>query len=556
MLHTMSSSATNTASLLSLPFYTFYVIWRSNKKRNLLLLLSLSILLLLIDISAAYLFVSSSIVKAHALVFLSIYFISKASCGNFFNKLYARISFAVSRQLTHNLVFAQLQNECVGADESIRVLNALFTTFVANAVFPSLLFYADLLPLLLVILIPLFLLSPYLVLTAPPSLSFFLKLLLFLVSLSFFLRYLISVGVSPLMKADALTQMGKVLANMELSFQDIQLFGLSSALTERVNKSSRIAAHHSADLYRSSQVTSLIVQTLLIISIFSGFSFLPSGDLSLASLALTTICATKLFYYLNRAFSAFNCLATNYRDNTSILHKYFLNDLNPPSHSKQSIPTVLSKPHPCVSIFSPYSPIADTLKFNIDGICHNILKVNGPSGSGKTTYLNKLAQDLFNSTGKLALAIPSAYGHHRNIVAASFQQNCWIDDTVLSNITLFNSNHLNYEILNQLFSSDELDSGLLLRKLSSSGLASCEVSGGQSSRCGLARAIFHEPLVLILDEPFSSVDSHRASHLKSCLFELSKSCLIIYTDHTNTTLSEQELSLSIYDLYRYDSLAG
>lgn len=60
-----------------------------------------------------------------------------------------------------------------------------------------------------------------------------------------------------------------------------------------------------------------------------------------------------------------------------------------------------------------------------------------------------------------------------------------------------------------------------------------ELSGGQQQRVGIARAYANSPLILLMDEPFGSVDSITRCRLQKDLKEIHKltSCTIIFITH-------------------------
>jgi ABC-type sulfate/molybdate transport systems ATPase subunit len=59
-----------------------------------------------------------------------------------------------------------------------------------------------------------------------------------------------------------------------------------------------------------------------------------------------------------------------------------------------------------------------------------------------------------------------------------------------------------------------------------------ELSRGQQQRVTIARAILHQPDVLLLDEPYTGLDSHNTDFLDSLLKNLHESGInIIFTSH-------------------------
>ena len=72
------------------------------------------------------------------------------------------------------------------------------------------------------------------------------------------------------------------------------------------------------------------------------------------------------------------------------------------------------------------------------------------------------------------------------------------------------------------------------------------ISGGQKQRIGLARALYNNPEILILDEPTSNLDEKNEVEIIKKLLELKNITLIITTHKKNLLLNFSQ----IFELYQ------
>lgn len=153
-----------------------------------------------------------------------------------------------------------------------------------------------------------------------------------------------------------------------------------------------------------------------------------------------------------------------------------------------------------------------------------ILVIVGESGSGKTTLLNIISGNIQPDSGLLYLDNQPIDLYFNRLIRdlpsiklVPQDYRLKPDYTVSENIDLALTKFKNeYRIkrvqeLVELFGITEIKN----KKTK-------EISGGEKQRTAIARAIADEPLVLLLDEPFSNLDSINRTRLRSKIIEIIK----------------------------------
>lgn len=186
--------------------------------------------------------------------------------------------------------------------------------------------------------------------------------------------------------------------------------------------------------------------------------------------------------------------------------------------------------------------VIDSLSFEVQK--GDFAGISAISGKGKTTIINLLLGFLQPDSGSISVNHSETDVIARNSlwpkIAYVKQQSFFINDSIVKNITL--SDDTCDELrLNRALQVSGLDQFLtdhpdgLEKMISEHGK---NISGGQRQRIALARALYHEFELLILDEPFSEMDEEAEQEILMRIQQVyALNAIILFITHNKASLS-------------------
>ena len=163
--------------------------------------------------------------------------------------------------------------------------------------------------------------------------------------------------------------------------------------------------------------------------------------------------------------------------------------------------------------------------------------INGISGSGKTTLVNmilglirpNMGQILYNNNDISINNIREYY----ELISFVPQDTMLFNDTIKNNLT-FNDENIDFDRLNRVIKLCKLENFIenLPKKIETSvGEKGLKISGGQKQRIGIARALYRNFDLLILDEATSSLNKDYEDDILAEISSLFRDKIIITISH-------------------------
>ena len=165
----------------------------------------------------------------------------------------------------------------------------------------------------------------------------------------------------------------------------------------------------------------------------------------------------------------------------------------------------------------------------------------GDSGSGKTTLINIILGLISVDNEFLRLngaKLENNLYSWQNIISYIPQEAFIIDDTVEENITL-NDDESRKEHLAEILKISNLKNTIENQRLNLSTLVGengVKISGGQKQRIAIARALYRNRQIIILDEPTSSLDVESEKQIIKTIENLKKNHTLLISSHKSSII--------------------
>jgi len=339
--------------------------------------------------------------------------------------------------------------------------------------------------------------------------------------------------------------------------QSLFLNGFSEGIKKYTNSIVKFTAESSAPRY--------ILETLLFTSILSGMLICVYANVNrmeiFPMMAALGVASIRVLPSIYKIYAGTNTLGY-YSNSVEIVYKILKEDVswiesNTINQTNEGYTDGhlqdISKPASIriegmeFKYRSANSPIFKDLDFIIP--LNKTVAFVGESGAGKSTLINILMGLLTPSKGTFYYGqteiTPKNIPEYRKRVGYVPQEIFFTDDTIEANIVFGKpNNQIDYNKLNQVLKMSQLES--FIKELPEGtktliGEKGVKLSGGQRQRTGIARALYRNPEILILDEATSSLDGYTETEISRAIENLSGSLTIIIVAHRLSTIEHADI---------------
>jgi ABC-type multidrug transport system fused ATPase/permease subunit len=192
----------------------------------------------------------------------------------------------------------------------------------------------------------------------------------------------------------------------------------------------------------------------------------------------------------------------------------------------------------------------------------------GSSGAGKTTLVDILLGLLVPTSGRIAIDgqnLEDVLADWRSRVGYVPQEVALFDGTVAQNVALsWEDDQIDRAQVEAVLKKAQLWDVIMTRPGgldSRVGDRGMSLSGGQRQRLGIARALYSDPLVLIMDEATSALDTKTESDVAFAIRQLKGEITVISVAHRLSTIRDNDLVCymqdgTIHDRGTFDELVA
>lgn len=328
----------------------------------------------------------------------------------------------------------------------------------------------------------------------------------------------------------------KNLLNIFYGFIDIRATKSEPDFNRKVNESSEAYNRHLASLTAFKQTNARYFEIIFVIGISFGILFLLFRNESTNDLLFLSFFAGACI----RIIPSFNKILSAYLDikaNSNVVD--ILSDYKT-DKEQNGTKYVFNETLELKNISFSYSEKSILKNISLTINKGDFISISGSSGNGKTTLLH-IISGLSNPSEGAVFIDGKEIDSEENLfdfIGYVAQQPFLFHASVLENITMLSKEKVDMDRLNEILQSLELhdwinslESGINTPLL----LESKNLSGGQKQRIALARALYAQPKILLLDEATNQLNPELEHKILSYLYQLAakKQITIVAVSHHN-----------------------
>lgn len=352
---------------------------------------------------------------------------------------------------------------------------------------------------------------------------------------------------------DLVYRIATIMTEMVDALKEVTLRGKLGEIGRVVSQERRVATDARADMAYLSQVPKYAFETALIggVLLVGGAAYLMGG-LGGATVAVGLFAVTgfRVIPALNGIQSCIASAAAN-----EIYAKDVIRELTGPDaqatdarvieDSRQLPDSPRHLELRDVSFRYPDADVDVLDRISLTIPIGSSLAIVGPSGAGKSTLIDLLLGLSLPTGGGLFIdeaPLFEVMGQWRNRVGYVPQRVALFDGTIAQNVALTWEEEYDLdEVLHALDRAHlrdlaERPEGVLARI----GEHGESISGGQQQRLGIARALYSDPLVMVMDEATSSLDTATENRVTQSMRELQGEVTFITVAHRLATIREYD----------------
>lgn len=327
--------------------------------------------------------------------------------------------------------------------------------------------------------------------------------------------------------------------------KELIIYGKQSSYVDTYSIPNRNSAYYIANLFAINQIPRLLLEFIFIMMIaVLIYYFIGQKENSylLSMIGLFGVASFRLLPSVSRIMSCYQSLVYGSQI-VEVLSKYQKKDYID-TNNENDIAVSFKRN---ISLNNLSFRYEDTDNEVLENINLNIKKDDmiafiGESGSGKSTLSDVIMSLLAPEKGKIIvddIDISTSRNNYLKLFSYVPQSVVIIDDTIKANIALLNNGDIDNNSLNkaiELSGLKEYVSSLSKGINTIVGEDGSQMSGGQRQRLGIARALYSNSPILILDEVTSSLDAETEKRFINTLEKIKRTRTIIIIAHKQAVL--------------------